>query len=102
MKIKFSIFFQKTGITNNTITKLVSSQNEGIIDLRLKDIASAIKVQQADYPTVLKNLKVILSENNTKLDVLEDGENVNYVVEKIMCFELVNEDYSFDKLVFPF
>lgn len=87
-KTKLLVDFCKSGLTTYTIYGLVCAHNEGTCSYTMKEIQAIIKGKIVDCKTSLKDMKLLLNDEQGILEVYEDGENLTYSVQENEIFEL--------------
>ena len=96
MKTKLEIQLHRTGITICDISKIIAMHNEGINLFLIKEIVSVIKSLKKDCPAILKNLRLELIEDEGKLNVYENGNDITYTIQENEYYTLV-DNTNFDK-----
>lgn len=87
-KTKLLVDFCKSGLTTYTIYGLVCAHNEGTCSYTMKEIRAIIKGKIVDSSANLKDMKLLLNDEQGILEVYEDGENLTYSVQENEIFEL--------------
>lgn len=75
MKTKFSVEIHTIGNFNDSLIKMITNHNAGLVDLTLSTITGFVNGKYAEYPTITPITTIRTSYPNKTMDIFE-GEGV--------------------------
>jgi len=82
MKTKFSIEIHGTGNFNDSIVRMITNHNEGLVDISFSTISGFIYGKYAEFPTITPITTMNTSYPKGTMEIIEKGKHTITITKK--------------------